>query len=383
MDNPHLFQQKTMNHDGLQIILDNMKEAVILINAAGQISLANPRVERLLGLKPQQILNRPIKALIKDADLELASRLGFTNGALLNVVDNLRKGHWEDTLRDNKRITFQIQMGKNRFIDRTDSSIRDENGQAVGLLMVFTDVTEARELAQAREDLSSMIVHDLRGPLTAIMTSLGFLDEIVPLDNPLRPAVQQTAEVSLRATRKLLNLVDSLLDISKLESGVIVLDREPMQLGPLCSHVMDELKPVAKAMEVNLTANIPDQLPILSVDTDKIERVLLNLVDNAIKFTPAGGEVNITAYPEPDSAFVRVEVCDTGTGIPDEYKNQLFDRYVQLNGQKGRRRGTGLGLTFCRMAVEAHGGRIWIEDNPAGGAVFNFTLPVADMDYFE
>jgi signal transduction histidine kinase len=195
--------------------------------------------------------------------------------------------------------------------------------------------------------------------------------------------VQQTAEVSLRATRKLLNLVDSLLDISKMESGMITLDREPMQLAPLCTHVIDELSSVAKVMEISLTASIPDQLPILDIDTDKIERVLLNLVDNAIKFTAAGGYVSIAAIPEPESEFVRIEVRDTGTGIPDEYKGLLFDRYAQVNGQRGRRRGTGLGLTFCRMAVEAHGGRIWIEDNPPGGAVFIFTLPVAEMDYFE
>ncbi len=135
---------------------------------------------------------------------------------------------------------------------------------------------------------------------------------------------------------------------------------------------------------MRLTVDIPDALPVLDTDADKIERVLLNLVDNAIKFTPAGGEVIVQAHPAGDrdapDGYVRVEVKDTGPGIPDDSKERLFDRFTQLDGVRGRRRGTGLGLTYCRLAVEAHGGRIWVEDNPQGGAIFAFTLPLADMD---
>jgi NtrC-family two-component system sensor histidine kinase KinB len=134
---------------------------------------------------------------------------------------------------------------------------------------------------------------------------------------------------------------------------------------------------------VDLTVDVPETLPFLNLDGEKIERVLLNLVDNAIKFTPSGGKVCIRAYPPGtfgvSPGFVRVEVCDTGPGVPDEFKERLFDRFAQLDGQRGRRRGTGLGLTFCRLAVEAHGGLIWIEDQSHGGAVFAFSLPVADL----
>jgi signal transduction histidine kinase len=105
-------------------------------------------------------------------------------------------------------------------------------------------------------------------------------------------------------------------------------------------------------------------------------------MDNAIKFTPSAGCVAINARLDEgagsNSKFVRVHITDTGPGIPDEHKQRLFDRYVQLKGQTGRQRGTGLGLTFCRLAIEAHGGRIWVEDNPGGGAIFAFTLPVLE-----
>jgi len=129
---------------------------------------------------------------------------------------------------------------------------------------------------------------------------------------------------------------------------------------------------------VTLLSQIDQHTPLLNIDSDKVERVIQNLVDNALKFCPSNGSVTIRASA-PEARFVRVEVVDTGPGVPDEYKAKLFERFVQVQGRRGARRGIGLGLTFCRMVVDAHGGRIWIEDNPGGGSIFAFTLPVADM----
>lgn len=389
IDNARLFRRIEIARDRLQVILDSMKEAVILISAEGQVTLANPRAERLLGLNPRQLMQAPLADLLADRDLRLAERLGFVGPeSLLAVVRSLGSGRWDDTSQGGGRITFEVAgPDKLRFIDRTDAPVRDEKGNAIGLLMVFSDVTEERELAQAREDLGNMIVHDLRGPLTAITTSLKLLNEIASPDDALGRAVKQTTEMSSRAVRKLLNLVDSLLDISKLESGVISLDYEPTDLSSLCEAVAGELEPLAQELDVRVELVMPEDLPTLNTDAEKVERVILNLVDNAIKFTPSGGRVRIQAYP-PEThgaapGFLRVEISDTGPGVPDEHKERLFDRFVQVDGQRGRRRGTGLGLTFCRLAVEAHGGRIWVEDNPHGGAVFAFTLPVADLTRLE
>ncbi|MBN2304318.1 MAG: GAF domain-containing protein [Anaerolineae bacterium] len=386
IDNARLFRRIEVARDRLQVILDSMKEGVILIGSDGYMTLANPRVERLLGLDPRRLTQAPVVDLIRDADLKLAERLGFAGSeALSAVLGSLNTGRWDDTSQGSGRFTFEVVgPDKRRFVDRTDAPVRDEKGRALGLLMVFSDVTEERELAQARDDLSNMIVHDLRGPLTAITTSLKLLNEIAPDDDPLGRAVKETTDMSSRAVRKMLNLVNSLLDISKLESGVIALEYEPTQLRPLTQAIMDELAPLAQELDVRLQIDMPESLPTLNTDPDKIERVILNLVDNAIKFTPSEGQVTIAAYPPGERGaaanFVRVDVRDTGPGVPDEHKERLFDRYAQIDGQRGRRRGTGLGLTFCQLAVEAHGGRIWIEDNPQGGSVFAFTLPVADLD---
>ncbi len=228
-----------------------------------------------------------------------------------------------------------------------------------------------------------MIVHDLRSPLTAVTASLKLLNDVIPADNEFAPLVQRTTEASMRAVRKLLNLVDSLLDIAKMESGQMSLDCEPIHLNAVAGNVVLEMDSLARELDVNLAVDVAYDLPLLNIDGEKIERVLLNLVDNALKFTPAGGTVMIQAYPPGQGGAgdgrLRVQVSDTGPGVPEEYKTRLFDRFVQIDGLRGRRRGTGLGLTFCRLAVEAHGGRIWIEDNPAGGSIFAFTVPVAEL----
>lgn len=384
IDNVRLFHHIQEARDRLVIILDSMREALILLDASGRITLTNPRVEPLLGLDPEVIGQQPVIDLLSDSELALAQRLGFSPDALVGIVQGLAAGEWDPGVQIADRVTYEIAAPRRRFIDRTDAAVRDRSGRVVGLLMVFTDVTEEHNLAQARQELTSMIVHDLRGPLTAVMTSLKLLSDAAPPDEPVGRVIEQTTGMASRAVRKMLSLVDSLLDISKMESGTIALEYEPVDLREPCATVLDDLEPLAQELNIRLSTDIPPDMPLLKADLEKTERILLNLVDNALKYTPTGGRIVIRAYaPGAQGAaegFVRIDVADTGPGVPDEHKERLFDRFAQLDGPRGRRRGTGLGLTFCRMAVEAHGGRIWIEDNPHGGAVFAFTLPVAALD---
>ncbi len=270
------------------------------------------------------------------------------------------------------------------FVSRNIAPVVDEEGELIGLLLVFGDETEQQELARAREDLSRMIVHDLRGPLTAITASMKLLNDLVPADSDFAPIVHRTTEAGMRAVRKLLNLVDSLLDIAKMESGQLQLESVPVQFNAIVDNMALEMESLAQELDVNLEIVLSDDLPLLQVDHEQIERVLINLVDNALKFTPAGGLVRIAAFPPEDhlagKRYVQIEVSDTGPGIPEEFRERLFNRFTQIGNIQGRRRGTGLGLTFCKLCVESHGGRIWITDNPDGGAVFAFTLPITTED---
>jgi PAS domain S-box-containing protein len=368
VDHARLIGDVTETRDRLQVILDNMAEAIVLINAAGQIALANPRVD-LLGFEPGQLLGKRVADLFKQPELEFGKHIGFPDV----------KSAWDlvEVLHRTRGLVAYTVEHEHRTVHVQRQVISLQHGESTSILLVFRDQTEQREVETMREELSQMIVHDLRSPLTAVNTGLKLLRDLVPADSHFRGAVDDTADASQRAIRKLLGRVESLLDISKIESGKLTLEIGPTDLRGLVDSVFTELKPLAQELEVALVSDVP--YTMVHVDGEKIERVLLNLVDNALKFTPAEGSVTVHVHP-PDGAaqrFVRVDVVDTGPGIPEDYKSRLFDRFVQVQGRQGKRRGTGLGLTFCRLAVQAHGGRIWIEDNPSGGSIFAFTLPMS------
>ncbi|MEZ4671797.1 MAG: GAF domain-containing protein [Anaerolineae bacterium] len=382
VDNMRLFQNVAETRDRLQVILDTMTEGIVLIDRSGLVVLANPRVN-MIALEAASMLGQKVDDLLERPDLDLAERMGFeSDQKVRKLLKEIRTpGAWSDVPPHSYAVTT---AGDERHIERRIFPIRSNNGEPLGLLLVFYDETEAHELLQMRADLSDMIVHDLRSPLTAVTTGLKLMRDIVPPDNPLRPTVVTTTETSQRAIRKMMARVDSLLDISRNDSGQLELETEPTDLATVADSVCVELSPLAQELEVTLTTDIDEETPDLNIDPDKVERVLQNLVDNALKFCPASGYVTIRAHPllqaDTGRRMVRIEVVDTGPGIPDEHKTRLFERFSQIKGRRGTRRGTGLGLTFCKLVVEAHGGTIWIEDNPGGGSIFAFTLPVADMD---
>lgn len=381
IDNTRLFERIAEARDRLQVILNAMTEAIVLVDKNGQIALANPRVD-LIGLSSQDLLNRDVDALLERPELDLAERMGFqSDQKVRKLLKELRTpGAWVGA--EPHSYTVDGEHGS-IYIKREVIPVGVEEREPIGMLFVFYDETEERELNQMRDDLSNMIVHDLRSPLTAVTTGLKLLRDYVPADSTFYPLVQSTTETSQRAIRKLLSRVDSLLDISKMESGQLNLETEPTELATLADSVCIELSPLAHELEVTVTSQINDDMPLLDIDSDKVERILQNLVDNALKFCPANGSVTIRAHAAgkdgaPDG-FARIDVVDTGPGVPDDYKNRLFERFVQVKGRRGARRGIGLGLTFCRLVTEAHGGKIWIEDNPAGGSIFAFTMPVAKI----
>jgi signal transduction histidine kinase len=274
-------------------------------------------------------------------------------------------------LRNHRNVTH---------IHRETILVPGEQGEIIGTLLVFYDQTEQHNLERAREEFSQMIIHDLRSPLTAVTSNVDLLSEMVPPDHEFGSLVEQTTGSSQRAIRKLLNRVDSLLEVARMQSGQMVLEMKIARLSQLVENVRVELEPLARRLDVRIVPGIPDDEPLLEIDAEKIERVLLNLVDNALKFSPPQSEIVVRAYRWHSPAaghLLRVDVVDYGPGIPADEQHNIFDRFVQVQQQPSPyRRGSGLGLSFCKMAIEAHAGTIWFEDNPDGGSVFSFTLPL-------
>jgi len=234
------------------------------------------------------------------------------------------------------------------------------------------------ELLRLREELADMIIHDLRNPLGVISTTLELLHH-VPVAEAEQEYVASVLETMGRSVRRMQRLVDTLLDIARLEEGAMALGLLPLDLEGLVGEVLAEERPLAEKKGVTLESRLPESLPPVLADHDVLLRVLVNLVDNALKFTPRGERVWVAAGPEPKG--VRVEVVDAGPGIPVAERARIFEKFTQVQRQAETRRGVGLGLSFCRMAVEAQGGRIWVEDGPGGrGSRFVFTLPQAQAD---
>jgi signal transduction histidine kinase len=243
----------------------------------------------------------------------------------------------------------------------------------LGRLLALRDVTEERLLEKMRNDLTHTMVHDLRNPLTAISTSLQLLD--MTTSDTLSPDQQQMMASARSGAQRMLKLTNAILDISRLEGKQMPLERALVSLRDLTTSVLNSQATLAENKRLRLESDAPSDLPPAWIDARLIERVFQNLIDNAIKFTPDGGAVCVTLRVEPAEQLAQfhISISDTGPGIAPEIRERLFQKFVTGRHEK---RGSGLGLAFCKMVVEAHGGRIWVEETSGSGATFTFTLPL-------
>jgi signal transduction histidine kinase len=245
----------------------------------------------------------------------------------------------------------------------------------IGWLLALRDLTEDRAVEQMREDMRHTMVHDLRNPLTGIATSL---DVLADEPETLQPHQLQLLQIARRNSQRMINLVNDILDVSRLESGQMPLNLQTWPLPELIEDVLQGQQVLVQDKDITLENRIPPDLPFVRADEGLIRRVVQNLVGNAVKFTPLRGRVTLSAELTTmisAQPIVLVSVQDTGPGIPLEIQSQLFQKFV-TGPQKGR--GSGLGLAFCRLALEAHGQQIWVDSLPGHGSIFTFTLAVAN-----
>jgi signal transduction histidine kinase len=269
-------------------------------------------------------------------------------------------------LRDMAQAARRMETGD--YTQRVHTSSRDEVGQ---LAQAFNRMSaELDQLERLRRDLVANVSHELKTPISALRAHLENL-----LDGVERPD-PETLQVMLAQSERLGRLVDQLLDLSRLESGDVPLHREEVALAPLVSQVLSEIEVAGAGRSVELERAVPEDLPAVYADRERIHQVLFNLLDNAVRFTPAGGRVTVSADRHDGS--VDVHVADTGPGIPPEHLPRLFERFYRADPARSQKEGgTGIGLAIARSVVEAHGGRIWADSSPGQGSVFTFELPVA------
>ena len=232
---------------------------------------------------------------------------------------------------------------------------------------------ELVRLEKLRDDLTHMIVHDLNNPLTAI---LGRAQLMRLSDEPLTETQQKSLLCIEQAGNKLSRMIRNLLDISRMEEGRLELKWKPVRMEEIVQACVAEVKAMKASESHHVTVQMASDLPLVNGDRDLLSRVVMNLLCNGMRYTPVGGEIHVEIERSSEGE-VQISVSDTGPGIAEEFQERVFEKFWQVEAKEaGQRVGSGLGLAFCRMAVDAHGGRIWVESEVGKGSTFRFTIPV-------
>ncbi|MGZ9225412.1 MAG: GAF domain-containing protein [Anaerolineales bacterium] len=354
IQNAQLFERLQAAHQRYHELFEDSIDPMLITDWEGRILEANRRAVLLSGYDEETLHTLSIDQL-HDVNRNRTGRAFETLRADLTCS-------YESSLhrQDESHMPVEVHARRVEF-DETDS-----------IQWILRDITERKELDGLREDLTAMIYHDLRSPLANIVSSLDVLHSLAPDDD--KETVMTVLKIAENSTDRIQRLVSSLLDVNRLESGQPVADQKAVDPIPMIAKVALDVEPVAKGRRQTISVDLPKELPSIWVDEDMARRVLINLMENASKFTPSNGKLEAGARQEGD--WVHLWVKDNGPGIPAADQDRIFDKFTRLRG-KNKPGGLGIGLAFCRLAVLGHGGRIWIESEPGKGTAFHFTFPVA------
>jgi two-component system phosphate regulon sensor histidine kinase PhoR len=335
-------------------ILDAMVEGVIATDGHDHIILLNERARGIFGLGQTRVERRPLLEVIRNVDLHglLSESRAAADGLVVSR---------EIKLPEPSERVLQVHAVPLRF-----------TGDEPGVVIILHDITELRRLEQVRTEFVANVSHELRTPLTAIQ---GYLETLLDgaLEEPQH--ARKFLEIVFRHTERLGRLTDDLTDLSNIELGRISLRIEPADLTEVTESALAIIQPRAGSGRVTVEASLPVDMPDVLADRDRLAQILINLVDNAVKYTPAGGHVWVEAQRLP-SGMVEVAVRDTGVGIPKADLPRLTERFYRVDKARSRELGgTGLGLAIVKHLVLAHGGELGIESELWKGTTVRFTLP--------
>ena len=327
----------------LATVLDQITDGVLIADATGLIQFANPAVGRLFQFG--QPLNHSIAEVVRHHQLVEAWRR----------CQQTRQIQSESVEVPTRHQYLQLVV------------IPDQHSS--GSLLLVQDLTHIRRLETVRRDFVSNLSHELRTPLASLKALAETLQEGA-LDDP--PAARRFVHQIQTEVDALTQMVNELLELSKIESGRFSLERSPVAATDLLHSAAKRMHVQAERAHLRLHVESVDDLPKVEVDSQRLEQVLVNLIHNAVKFTRPGGEVILCAEPIPDG--VRFAVRDTGVGIPADEVSRIFERFYRVDKSRTGS-GTGLGLSIAKHIVEAHGGKIWAESEEGKGSTFYFSIP--------
>lgn len=346
-----LFEQTQAARQRYASLFEDSIDTILISELDGQITDANRRAESFLGYSHDELIGKTIFELHAPDRERLPAKL--------DQIETVEAISYDSTAfnRIGRRLPVEVHVKRIRI------------GAVSFLQWILRDISERLELAELRTDLTSMIFHDLRSPIGNIISSLEVLQATLNSDDE---TTQSVLSIAMRSSRRASRLVESLLDLDRLETNRAVLNMSQASIGALVAEAVEEVHPTAEAKGQLLRMELPPRLPTLEIDVDMIRRVLINLLENAIKYTRSGDQITVSTSSRGGQLVV--SVADSGPGIPEDDLDKIFDKFTRVT-KDDRPKGLGLGLAFCRLAVEAHGGEIWVESAEGEGSTFSFSLP--------
>ena len=354
----------------LQTLIQSSQDGILFLSHDLRLSVINARAIELLRLSGTVAdwENRPAADIVKELKESAPTAAAAAEEELRRFAEGARSGADGDFRVPPYAIYWYGVPVKVR-------------GDRMAHLVVLRDITEQQRAEQMRNDIIRAMVHDLRNPLSGMLTALRTIEWLDKQGQaPLTDIQRRSVERSSDSAERMVHLVDNILDVSRLESGQMPIAPAPIAVEDLVEKVVDSQLLLATEKQLMLAYDVEAGLPPAWADGDLLERILQNLLDNAIKFTPEEGHVTVSARrvseeDETKPTHIRIDVADSGPGIPPALQRRLFQKFVAGDEEDA---GSGLGLAFCKLAVEAHGGDLWVESRPGGGATFTFTVPAAE-----
>ncbi|MCC3537281.1 MAG: PAS domain S-box protein [Microcoleus sp. PH2017_25_DOB_D_A] len=343
-------------------LLENVQLIVVGLDASGNINYVNPFFVGLTGYTHEEVLGKNWFE-----NFFPSSSIKSTEADFLQLLTHNAHPYY--------RNVILTKSGEERFIAWNNTTLQDSDGTVIGSISIGEDITERNKIEQIKDEFIGIVSHELRTPLTAIQMSLGLLKTGIYDKKPEKS--RRMIEIALLDTNRLVNLVNDILDLERLESGRAFLDKTLCKAADLMQQVVDALQAIANQHQISLII-IPTDAEVWAA-ADAILQTLTNLLSNALKFSPVGATIYLSAENQTDCVLFQVR--DRGRGIPADKLELVFGRFQQVDASDSREKGgTGLGLPICRSIIEQHGGKIWAESILGEGSTFFFTLPLPAIE---
>lgn len=355
LSNAQLHENTVENENNLKAILDSTTDGIIATDQKGRIRHINEQAERIFALRRNELLNTPLREIPIDSHV---------CNLLLRALES----------RSSDLETFEVTLDGGSTLSITVSPVYvekqvDQHSETDGWVIVFRDVTHRRKAELARAHFIAAAAHDMRSPLGVTINSLKLIESM--LEHP-DPTIAELIGLAQNGVERLQMLIDDVLRLEQIEGGYGI-EREDVDVTGLLREAIRQIKPLMAPNNVEVTLEVEDDLPVLTVDRQLISRAVLNYLDNAAKYTSKGGHVIVRAYTK--GPMLHIEVIDDGPGIPAQEQTRLFERFYRAPATRNVP-GTGLGLAIVQSIANANGGDVYVRSSPGQGSTFGLTIRI-------